>query len=409
MFAPLAVRDFRLLFVGLLIAQALSPYQFIAQIIWVQMSAAEDVRIVLVGLIAAVRGAGMLLFGLYGGALADRFDRRKLLIVTQVAALAFNIAVGCLMIFGAAEGALLIAFYVLVFLSSALASIDLPTRQAIVPDIVGRDLTTAGIALNSAGGQIAMPVALIGTGFAIDALGPGGGYLIGALGHVAEIIALLLMRHRTPHRTGGYFSLGTAIRDIREGLAYTRSEPVILTVVLLLVAMMGLGFPAVANLGPTWITTVVGVPVRDFGLVAATWGIGALIASAFLARFSHFDRKGVMVAVASIGFGFSFLIFGGGHTVANAVIGNFGLGICMAASQIAGTALIQLIAPGNFRGRVMSVLNLNMGIAQVVTLPLAALGQAISLQVLFPALAVALLATTAWILAARRVVWRTRA
>ena len=83
--------------------------------------------------------------------------------------------------------------------------------------------------------------------------------------------------------------------------------------------------------------------------------------------------------------------------------------MCPESPQIAGTALIQLVAPGNFRGRVMSVLNLNMGIAQVVTLPLAALGQAISLQVLFPALAVALLATTAWILAARRVVWRTRA
>lgn len=409
MFAPLAVRDFRLLFFGLLVGQALSPFQFVAQIIWVQMSAPEDVRIVLVGLIAAVRGVGMLVFGLYGGALADRFDRRKLLIVTQLAALAFNVAIGCLMVFGAAEGALLLVFYVLVFLSSALASIDLPTRQAIVPDIVGRDLTTAGIAVNAAGGQIALPVALVGTGFAIDALGPGGGYLIGALGHVAEIVALLMMRHKTPHRTGGHFGLAVALRDIREGLAYTRSEPVILTVVLLLVAMMGLGFPAVANLGPTWITTVVGVPVRDLGLVAATWGIGALLASGFLARFAHFDRKGVMVALASIGFGVSFLVFGGGHTVANAAIGNFGLGVSMAASQIAGTALIQLIAPGNYRGRVMSVLNLNMGIAQVITLPLAALGQLISLQVLFPALAVTLLVTTAVILALRRTMWRSRA
>lgn len=79
MFAPLAVRDFRLLFLGLLLGQALTPFQFVAQIIWVQLSAPEDLRIVLVGLIAAVRGAGMLLFGLYGGALADRFDRRKLL------------------------------------------------------------------------------------------------------------------------------------------------------------------------------------------------------------------------------------------------------------------------------------------------------------------------------------------
>ena len=139
MFAPLALRDFRLLFLGLLIGQALSPFQFVAQIIWVQMSAADDVRIVLVGLIAAVRGVGMLVFGLYGGALADRFDRRKLLIITQLAALAFNVAIGCLMIFGAAEGALLLVFYVLVFLSSALASTSpRPASRSMPPEARSR-------------------------------------------------------------------------------------------------------------------------------------------------------------------------------------------------------------------------------------------------------------------------------
>ena len=74
----------------------------------------------------------------------------------------FNVAIGLLMVFGHAEGVELLVFYILVFFSSALASIDLPTRQAIVPDIVGRELTTGGIALNAAGGQIALPIALIG-------------------------------------------------------------------------------------------------------------------------------------------------------------------------------------------------------------------------------------------------------
>ena len=94
--------------------------------------------------------------------------------------------------------------------------------------------------------------------------------------------------------------------------------------------------------------------------------------------------------------------------MAHAVIGNFGLGVAMAATQIAGTALIQLIAPGRFRGRVMSVLNLNMGLAQVLTLPLALLGQWLSLQVLFPGLAGVLLVTTAVILASRRHIWSIR-
>ena len=408
MFAPLGVRDFRLLFLGLLLGQALSPFQFVAQIIWVQVSAPEDLRIVLVGLIAAARGAGMLLFGLYGGALADRFDRRRLLIVTQLAALVLNVAIGVLMVFGSAEAGTLVLFYALTFVASALVSIDLPTRQAIVPDIVGRQLTTAGIALNAAGGQIALPVAIMSTGFVIDAFGPGVGYLVGSGAHVAQLATLALMRIRTRREAAAGFGPGAALRDIRAGIAYTRREPVILWAVVLLVAMTGFGFPAVANLGPTWITTVVGVPVRDFGLVAATWGVGALLASMTLARFARYERKGMIVGIAALVFGLSFLVFGGGHTVANAVIGNFGLGVAMASAQIAGTALIQLVAPAEFRGRVMSLLNLNMGVAQLVTLPLAALGQWIGLEALFPALAVSLLAVTVLILTTRRALWRVR-
>ncbi len=408
MFAPLAVRDFRLLFLGLLLGQALTPFQFVAQIIWVQISAPEDQRIVLVGLIAAMRGGGMLLFGLYGGALADRFDRRKLLIVTQLGALVLNVAIGVVMVFGHPEGAALLLFYALTFGASALMSIDLPTRQAIVPDIVGRRLTTAGIALNAAGGQIALPVAIMGTGFVIDAFGAGIGYLVGSVAHLAQLAALTSMRIRTRREGSAGLRPGVALRDIRDGIAYTRGEPVILWVVVLLVAMMGFGFPAVANLGPTWITTVVGVPIREFGLVAATWGLGALLASMTLARYSHYPRKGRIVAFAALVFGLSFLVFGGGHTVANAVIGNFGLGVSMASAQVAGTALIQLIAPGEVRGRVMSLLNLNMGVAQLVTLPLAAVGQWIGLEVLFPVLALSLLAVTVLILATRPVLWRVR-
>ncbi|MEE8314378.1 MAG: MFS transporter, partial [Myxococcota bacterium] len=157
MFAPLRVRDFRLLFAGMVIGQMLMPLQFIAQIIWVQQNASEEVRIVLVGLIAAVRGAGMITFGLYGGALADRFDRRLLLIVTQSSVLALNLLVAAVMILAASYPLGLAPFYILTFMASALAAIDAPTRQALVPDILGRRLTPGGIALNSAGGQIALP------------------------------------------------------------------------------------------------------------------------------------------------------------------------------------------------------------------------------------------------------------
>ncbi|MEE9279215.1 MAG: MFS transporter [Myxococcota bacterium] len=410
MFAPLGIRDFRLLFLGMFVGQALMPLQFVAQIMWVQESAALDVRIVLVGLIAAVRGAGMITFGLYGGALADRFDRRALLIVTQSSVLVLNLLVALVMIVGRSHTLGLVAFYALTFVASALAAVDAPTRQAIVPDILGRRLTAGGIALNSAAGQIALPVSMFAAGFMIDAFGPGVAYLVGSVGHVAQVLALVLMRYRTRVRrsVSAESGLRRTVSDVREGLAYTYNHPVVLWVIVLIVAMMGLGFPAVANLGPTWITTVVGVPVREFGYVAVTWGAGAFLASMALTRFSLVERKGLAVALGTLGFALSFVIFSIRHTVPFAMVGNFGLGVSMTTAQVSGATLIQLLVPNEVRGRVMSVLNLNMGLAQLVTLPLAAVGQLVSLQVLFPTLAFTLLATIALILIARPAIWRAR-
>ena len=409
MFAPLAVRDFRMLFAGLLVGQAMMPIQFVAQIIWIQQSASEDKRILLVGLIAAVRGAGMMIFGLFGGALADRFDRRKLLIATQGSVLVLSIGIGTLMVFGDASGLDLIVFYILTFFGSALAAVDLPTRQAIVPDILGRELTATGVALNAAGAQIAMPAALIGTGIIIAALGPGWAIIVGSLGFLAQVISLLLMRYKKePVENAPAFNARAAVLDIAEGLRYTRHNTMVLWVIVVLVVMMGLGFPAVSNLGPTWVTTVVGVPVRDFGYVAASWGLGSLIASLALARFPNYEHKPRQVLIAAFLFGVSFLIFASSKTAIAAAIGNFGLGMSMAAAQIAATATIQLSVPNALRGRVMSVLSLNMGVSQLMTLPFAAIGQQISLQVLFPALALTLLTLLGTIALTRRVLWRAR-
>jgi len=76
-FAPLRNRDFRLLFFGFAVGQTVMPLQFITQILWVQEYAPDEYWLVLVALIGASRGIGALTFGLYGGALADRFDRRS--------------------------------------------------------------------------------------------------------------------------------------------------------------------------------------------------------------------------------------------------------------------------------------------------------------------------------------------
>ena len=166
--------------------------------------------------------------------------------------------------------------------------------------------------------------------------------------------------------------------------------------------MMALGFPPTANLGPTWVTTVVGVSFSDFGWIALGWGSGALIASALLTRFPDFDQKGILIAGGVLLFAASFVVFAIGTSWHFAVVGNVGLGAGMATSQVASTSLIAAMTPNKVRGRVMSLLMLNMGVAQALTLPVVA--QAISLETLFPILGVTSAAPSADSLIVR--LWR---
>ena len=249
--APLRNRDFRLLFIGFAIGQMLMPLQFFTQIVWVQQNAPRDVWLLLVSLIGASRGIGALTFGLYGGALADRMDRRKLLLITQSLLFLTTLAIAGLILFSDGSASAFMLFFAMTFLTSGLQSIDAPTRLALVPDILGPKLTAAGLSLNQAAGQLSMPVALFASGLIIDALGFGGAYLLSSVGHVVVIIAIVLMSFpmtfgdRVRHR--GAYGFGQAIPDVRYGLSYARNHPVILWIIILLATMMGFGLGAALN------------------------------------------------------------------------------------------------------------------------------------------------------------------
>ncbi len=406
---PLANRDFRLLLSGFAIGQILMPLQFLTQILWVQQNAPRDVWLILVALIGASRGVGALTFGLYGGALADRFDRRKLLVATQTLLVVITLAISGLMFANVTSVAGFVAFFVLTLLGAGLQSIDVPTRLAIVPDILGPELTPAGMSLNQVAGQLSMPMAMFGTGFIVHYLGFGGAYLLSTLGHLVTIGFLLWMNFQS-HLDGrsptSRYGFGEAVADVRYGLAYARRHPVVLWVIVLIVIMMSLGFPATANLGPTWITTVVGVEIRDLGYVVMTWGIGSLIAAIALTYFSDIRRRGLMIGFGALLYAGSFVIFVADHSVVNAVIGNLGIGAGMTLTTVSSTILIQQLDPNEVRGRIMSIFQLNMGFAQLMTMPVAVLGQWLTLPVLFPLLAAATLLCVGVILLTRRQILR---
>jgi hypothetical protein len=267
------------------------------------------------------------------------------------------------------------------------------------------------MSINQAAGQLAMPMAMFATGFIVHALGFSGAYLLSTLGHIAVIVFVALMSYQShegmelPRDSYGFRD---AVRDVREGLVYARNHPVILWVLVLLIAMMSLGFPATANLGPTWITTVVGVEVKNMGFVVMNWGIGAFVAAAVLTRFASVVHRGALIAGGAVLFSVSFIVFVMDRTVTNMVIGNLGIGAGMTVTMVSSTILIQHLVPNEVRGRIMSLFQLNMGFAQLMTMPVAVLGQWLTLPVLFPILAVATLGAVVVILVARPQIARAR-
>ena len=388
--APLHNRDFRFLLAGFAIGQMLMPLQFITQILWVQSTAPNNIWLILVAFIATSRGLGALTFGLYGGALADRFNRKHLLQLILALQVVMTAAIAGLMYLDLSGLLGFGAFFILTFFSSGLQSIDAPTRLAIVPDILGQRLTPSGISLNQVSGQIAMPVAIMITGLMIEAFGFSGAYGTTVIGYLLAMI-LIGMMHYAPSalvqsqqsQPYGFAQIKT---DISVGLRYARGEPVILWVIILLILLMSLGYPATASLGPTWVTTEVGVAIPRMGFVMMFWGIGSFIAALMLARFADFIHRGALIGFGALLFSLSFVIFVFGKNELNIMIGNFGLGAGMTTMMVSSTILIQHIAPSDMRGRIMSIFQLNMAFAQLMTMPIALLAQWLGLAALFPVL-----------------------
>jgi len=174
------------------------------------------------------------------------------------------------------------------------------------------------------------------------------------------------------------------------------------------VVMMSFAYPPTASFGPTWVTTVVEVPIRDMGFVVMFWGVGSLAGAVLMARLASFERRGLLIGIGAVLFSMGFLVFVAGYQVWNVVLGNTILGMGMTMTMVSSTILIQHLAPNEVRGRVMSIFQLNMAFAQLMTMPVALLGQWLTLQVLFPWLAVMTLVMVSLILVTQRQIIRSQ-
>ncbi|MGI8925805.1 MAG: MFS transporter [Tepidiformaceae bacterium] len=379
----LAYRDFRVLVAGTTLVGMAMPLQFLTQVFWVQDNYAAR-SVLYVSLIAASRGLAMLLFSLIGGAIADRFERRRVLLACESASLAVNAVVAALMLTNPFGEATIVAVVVCTFAAAGVMSIDAPARSASIPAIVGREHLANAISLNTLAMQMTLPLTLPLVGILNGLFEPGQVYAGSLLMWGAILPLIATLRYR---------SIGSAdkrqgmLGNIRAGLGYSWRHGTILAVIAIVVVVQVIGMPGVANpLGPVWMTEVLGLSETQFGFMAMTWGIGAMLASVAMARFRSIPQRGATLWVAALIFGASVLVFGYSRNIPLTAAANFALGAAFSLMLVASATIIQEIVSDEMRGRVMALFPLTLGVAQLNTAPVGAIGQGIGLPTLVPLL-----------------------
>lgn len=349
MFASLGIRDYKLLWWGMVISNVGTWMQMVAQGYLVYQMTHSPFAL---GLVGFVRAIPVFIFSLFAGVIADRVDRRKLLIVTQSLAgiLAFALAVltstGIIQVW---------MIMVIAFISAAVMSFDNPTRQALIPDIVGKEYIANAVALNSAAfnGTGVLGPSLAGATLGI--IGIAACFYINAISFLAVIIALFMMSpvaQRSVSKHGMW-------RNLRDGFTYVRGNRLVAALLVQIALICLFGRPY-TQLMPAVQHDVLHVGAGGLGMLMAFSGLGALIGALVVARLSDFEHRGLLLlcslaamSVALVGFASSRIF-----TVSLILLVVVGGGATIAMSTT--NTMIQLGVPDALRGRVMSMYTMIM-------------------------------------------------
>ena len=348
--AALEFRDFRLFWFGLVVSN-IGSWMQIYGLGWlvVQLAirdGAPQLAPFYLGLVGLARAIPGLAFGLVGGAVADRADRRRLLMVTQIAAAIVAFVLAILTI---TEHINIVEVVLISALNSIIFSFDAPTRQAMVPRLVtDRELMSA-IGLNSAAFNGATLVGPLIGGVLIIPFGVGGLMLINAITYLAVVIALLLIAPQ-PTETRRRLSM---LASIREGLAYIRRDPVLRWVVMLTVVTALFTRPYIQLLPAE--AQFLGVGALELSWLLAASGVGALAGALVTASLGGWKRRGALLLGSALAHGVLLAAFAGQRSVVGAMVF---IGLTSFAVMVflgMANTLMQTRTPDHLRGRAMSV------------------------------------------------------
>jgi len=342
----------------------------------------------LLGTMALVSAFPMIFVSLFGGAVADRIPKKRVVIIGLLGSAALAIAVALLLSTGYISRENPDSWMILIvtaLLMGSLMGLMMPALQAIVAEIVAREELMNAVALNAMGMNILTLIAPGLAGFMIDAFDfqavyftMTGLYLCGAF-----LISFLPVTHRTNAGSGNI------LEEIRQGFRYIRKDRMILFVLGFSLMVTVLAMPY-QQLLPIYVDDILKVGATGMGILMMVTGAGALVGSITLASLPN-KKRGLMLMASGLVAGTALVVFSFSTTWALSLTIMVFMGLSHAFRMTIGSTLLQAYAEPEYRGRVMSIFSMQWGFMSVVTFIAGLIAEVIPVQWILGSLAMLLI------------------
>jgi MFS family permease len=331
----------------------------------------------MLGFMSLANAAPMLALSLFGGAIADRLPKKQLIQVSQIAMAMVFMGTGIAVSVGYLNAEHPNSWWVLMVggvVMGAILALAMPSRQAIIPELIEREKIMNAISLNTLGMSVFQLAGPAIAGYVIEGFGYATTYYIMAALNAVAVIFTSFLPKTTPSRS----QRTNILTDISQGFNYIVGHRMILILLLFMVASVLLSMPF-QMLMPIFAKDILKVGVAGQGTLMSLSGLGALVASLTMASMPS-KRKGITFLLSNVLMGVALVVFAFSVSwpLSLGMMAIVGMG--RIGNNTAGTALLQSHTEPEYLGRVMSIMMLNFGLSSLGTFFAGILAQSISAQ-----------------------------
>jgi MFS family permease len=347
-FRALRYRGFQIYFGGML-ARGIAVWMqlILIPLLAVQLGASP----VELGIITALLFLPTLFIAALGGVLADRVDRARVLIGTQIGTAVLSLVLAALI---ATDSATLVLLALSAVSFGVLTALELPVRQAYLTELVPKSDVTSAVSLHATAWNTTRFAGPVLAGLLVATMGMAVSFLAGAIIALAVTLTFIWMeRYRQPGRQRESVS-SSILSDLKEGAAFAIGEPSVRWPLLLVAAAGILGIQAFQTLAPLYGTQELGLDAGAYGLYIGMWGAGAVIAAFTVTAFAHGDRRPWLVG-GTLSMALFLALIAMVGVVALAFVLAFALGFSQIVLIQNALISVQAAVPDDLRGRVMGI------------------------------------------------------